>query len=43
MCISTEQAHIKDRELAVIVLIITVTTTHNVPENAYVFYMHCLI
>ena len=43
MCISTEQAHIKDTELAVIVLIITVTATHNVPENAYVFYMHCLI
>ena len=42
MCISTEQAHVKDTELAVIVLI-TVTATHNVPENAYVFHMHCLI
>lgn len=43
MCISTEQACVKGVELALTVLIITIIATHDVPENAYVFYMHYLI
>ena len=43
MCISTEQAQVKDTELAVTALIIIVTATHSVPENASVFHMLCLI